>query len=316
MLAILTLSSFVAYAQRSEGAANAHVNGRTIVGSIPKLTSRNIVDGVVVVSIIVDRYGVVTEAIPGAEGSTITNESVLNATRTAALKAHFNQDATASAVQTGTITYTFVSIGKEETDENCFKFMGIPIDGSEQDMIAALKAKGFESDYSDAYLTGIFDGVGVRVYISTNHGVVDRIKVFYPSTRDSNETRVRYNNLLSRMNRNAKYVSVCPRDEIPAGESVDWNSHINSKYYDAAYFYLVPGVKPEEWVKDFNAAYKKKYTKPVKDLSYEELEDVLFCLPMSIRNSISGIVWLAITDYDHININYDNLQNRPRGEDL
>ena len=79
------------------------------------------------------------------------------------LRAHFNTDVNGQAAHPGTITYTFVSTGKEQTDETALKFMGIPIDGSEQDMVAALKAKGFESHYSGAYLTGVFNGENVRV---------------------------------------------------------------------------------------------------------------------------------------------------------
>jgi hypothetical protein len=49
----------------------------------------------------------VTEAIPGAEGTTVTDKTLWNAARSAALKAHFNQSANAPALQTGTITYIF-----------------------------------------------------------------------------------------------------------------------------------------------------------------------------------------------------------------
>ena len=316
VLITLLLISLSAMAQRSEGTGVADVNGRSVIGGITKLTSRGVIDGIVVVAIKVDQYGTVTEAVPGAEGSTITNGSVLNATRSSAMKTHFNIDADAPAVQDGSIVYTFVSTGKEETDEKALKFMGIPIDGSKDDMVAALMEKGFKQDWGDEYLTGIFNGENVKVFISTNHGIVDRIRVVYPSTNDSNDTRVKFNTLLSKMNRNAKYVSVSPRPEIPAGESVGLISYGDSKHYDTAYFFLMPDADQAQWKGEFNAAYKKKYTKPVKDLSYDELEEVLFCLPTRIRSAISGIVWLAITNVDHINIYYDNLQNRPRGEDL
>ena len=63
--------------------------------------------GTVVVQIKVDQYGNVTEAIPGAEGTTVTDKNLWNAARNAALKAHFNQSADAPPVQMGTITYIF-----------------------------------------------------------------------------------------------------------------------------------------------------------------------------------------------------------------
>ncbi len=55
----------------------------------------------------VDQYGNVTEAIPGTEGTTVTNKLLWSAARNAAMKAHFNMSADAPALQTGTITYRF-----------------------------------------------------------------------------------------------------------------------------------------------------------------------------------------------------------------
>ncbi len=92
---------------RSEGAANAHLKGRNIVGSLPKPTYGVQAEGTVVVQIKVDQYGNVVEAIPGVEGTTITDRTLWTAARNAALKAHFNQSAEAGAVQLGTITYKF-----------------------------------------------------------------------------------------------------------------------------------------------------------------------------------------------------------------
>ena len=92
---------------KTEGSANAHVKGRNVVGSLPKPTYNAQVEGTVVVQVKVDQYGQVTEAVPGAEGTTVTDKTLWNAARNAALKAHFNQDANAPAMQTGTITYIF-----------------------------------------------------------------------------------------------------------------------------------------------------------------------------------------------------------------
>jgi hypothetical protein len=90
-----------------EGSANAHVKGRSVLGSLPKPTYNAQVEGIVVVAVKVDQYGTVTEAIPGADGTTVNDKDLWNAARSAALKAHFNQSASAPALQTGTITYIF-----------------------------------------------------------------------------------------------------------------------------------------------------------------------------------------------------------------
>jgi TonB family protein len=92
---------------KTEGSANAHVKGRNVVGSLPRPTYASQMEGIVVVQVKVDQYGNVTEAIPGAEGTTVTDKTLWNAARNAAMKAHFNMDAHAPALQSGTITYIF-----------------------------------------------------------------------------------------------------------------------------------------------------------------------------------------------------------------
>ena len=63
--------------------------------------------GTVVVRIMVDQYGTVTSAVPGARGTTVQDATLWEAARKAALKAKFNVSASAPAVQEGTITYVF-----------------------------------------------------------------------------------------------------------------------------------------------------------------------------------------------------------------
>lgn len=92
---------------KTEGTPNAHVKGRNVVGSLPRPSYGTQAEGIVVVQVKVDQYGNVTEAIAGAEGTTVADKTLWNAARQAALKAHFNMDANAPAVQVGTITYIF-----------------------------------------------------------------------------------------------------------------------------------------------------------------------------------------------------------------
>lgn len=92
---------------KTEGKPNARLEGRSVVGTIPSPVYSVQAEGVVVVSIKVDQYGTVTEAVPGAEGTTVTDKDLWNAARQAALKSHFNQKADAPVLQSGTITYKF-----------------------------------------------------------------------------------------------------------------------------------------------------------------------------------------------------------------
>lgn len=64
-------------------------------------------EGTVVVRVKVNQYGKVTEAVPGAPGTTTMNTQLHNAARKAAMKTVFNASADAPVSQEGTITYIF-----------------------------------------------------------------------------------------------------------------------------------------------------------------------------------------------------------------
>ena len=55
----------------------------------------------------VDQYGKVQKAVPGADGTTVTDKALWTAARNAALETGFNMSANAPALQEGTITYIF-----------------------------------------------------------------------------------------------------------------------------------------------------------------------------------------------------------------
>lgn len=89
------------------GEPNAKLSGRTVDGTLPKPTYGVAADGIVVVDIWVDQHGQVQKAMAGAEGTTVTDNTLWQEARKAALKAHFNMSADAPALQKGTITYIF-----------------------------------------------------------------------------------------------------------------------------------------------------------------------------------------------------------------
>jgi colicin import membrane protein len=65
-------------------------------------------EGKVVVEVTVDRSGKVTEAVPGAKGSTTLDEYLLGVAKDAALNATFKPKPDAPLKQKGTITYNFL----------------------------------------------------------------------------------------------------------------------------------------------------------------------------------------------------------------
>ncbi len=75
--------------------------------SLPKPDYIHQIEGKVVVEITVDKYGNVTDAVPGVKGSTTLDATLLAAAKRAALKAKFDKKPDAPAYQKGTITYFF-----------------------------------------------------------------------------------------------------------------------------------------------------------------------------------------------------------------
>lgn len=87
---------------------NAHLEGRFVDKAglkSPSYTAQE--SGTVVVKIWVDQYGKVQKAVPGADGTTVTDKTLWAAARTAALETGFNMKSDAPALQEGTITYIF-----------------------------------------------------------------------------------------------------------------------------------------------------------------------------------------------------------------
>lgn len=91
----------------TSGKPNARLKGRNTMGDIPRPAYPGQNGGIVVVTIWVDQYGTVRKAIPGSDGTTVTDKSLWAAARNAAMETHFNMDADAPAMQEGTITYIF-----------------------------------------------------------------------------------------------------------------------------------------------------------------------------------------------------------------
>lgn len=89
------------------GEPNAKLAGRSIDGTLPRPSYNVQASGKVVVQIWVDNYGQVQKAVAGVEGTTVTDQTLWQAARKAALGAHFNMSADAPALQEGTITYIF-----------------------------------------------------------------------------------------------------------------------------------------------------------------------------------------------------------------
>ena len=124
-----------------------------------------------------------------------------------------------------------------QNKQGALKFLDIPIDGSETQMILKLKRKGFSYDSRNDLLQGQFNGQEVNLYIHTNHNVVDRIYVAFPS-RTAQDVKDEYNRLLSQLRDNPKYKVLDIITPIPQEEDLYYEMNVEGRLYETAVYYF------------------------------------------------------------------------------
>lgn len=250
-----------------------------------------------------------------------------------------------------TILFALVAVitFAQASNATALKFLGFPVDGTKQQMIENLKSRGFSYNTFDDYLTGQFNGEYVQVLIHTNHSIVDRIVVVFPSTSSKSEIKNRFNRLLRQFENNDKYFAFEKNEPIPMNEDIAYELTVNDKLYQAGFYYvgdtpfeqtinnlceLVTSMLPEEQaasiVSDVNTFMETPTHENV--WIFEHLTELLLNAEWtpekvaqfsSIANAVSSVynsfVWFSIDnqgiDYN-IDLFYDNRANMANGEDL
>ena len=190
------------------------------------------------------------------------------------------------------------------------KFLGIPVDGSKEEMISAIKAlnrfRYFRAEGQDSFI-GQFNGVESFIVISDNNGLVDRVFVWEADPRTQKETIRAYNTLIDQFSKNDKYVDLlqCSKMKIQPGENIRRVMRVEGLEYEARFFYI-PDMEERERV-----------LKTVEGMSDTDRIDYVF--DYAERNQVD-IVWFRINQIGRrdwaIPIYYENTRNRPHGEDL
>lgn len=214
------------------------------------------------------------------------------------------------------LVITTITILAQSANDNTLKFLGHPVDGSKSQMEKHLRSKGFTyNSYSDCY-KGKFNGKLVDVYISTNNGNVDRVYVAFPTQRSESDIINEYNILLGQFKNNDKYLELKENPQIPEDENLSYEMSVNNKRYEASYYY-VPQIDTLAMQKEFHEELTRRYTPE----QLEELTeiDVLKFVFEKLEDMLTGSVWFTIHEIYgkyQIGLYYDNLNNRPNGEDL
>ena len=216
--------------------------------------------------------------------------------------------------------------------EGTLKFLGIPVDWSKSEMVAALKSKGFRYDSNSGFLVGDFNGRESHIGIVENHGKVYRVVVFDANTYDAGQIKIRFNNLIYQFeNSNGKYYYIDQNEMIPEDEDISYEIIVHDKQYSATFIYNPLYDNDELRDKIINevklALDEKKDEKTTVGITYGEFYSdkelynqlILSTVRMAAIQMSNGSVWFQIFEHYgkyYIGLYYDNLINSPNGEDL
>ncbi len=224
-----------------------------------------------------------------------------------------------------TLTLTLASIVAVAQTPAQFKFLGIPVDGKKSPFIIQLIQKGFKYDVKEDMLTGKFNGMESNIMVSENNGKVDRVYVIDENGCDEAQIRIRYNTLLQQFKSNEKYLELDENQPLPDDEDISYEMTIHSKTYEATfYFNPIYGWTDEDNMK-MAANLRAELDAQIesgeyKDPTEEKTTQILQAMAAhKLLGMLDGQVWFRIVkrygDY-YIAMYYDNLKNRPNGEDL
>lgn len=215
------------------------------------------------------------------------------------------------------------------------KFLGIPVDGTKSEMISKLKRKGYKWDYENECLKGFFNGEEVVILIHTYNDLVDRITVTtFTNPVTETQIKIKFNNLVHQFENNKKYFSASDSQYIEDNVDISYEMTVNNKQFEAAYHQIHTKDEMEEMRQWVVENYDVIISKLIELEEFEELginsdeiingdkkdniDSILYLL--ETMHMMNNDVWFMISKLGYnqyyISIYYDNLNNRPNGDDL
>ena len=154
------------------------------------------------------------------------------------------------------LLFTFIANAQADVT----KFLGIPIDGTKEEMLAKLREKGFHTSYDMGkdYLEGTFNGSEVIVSPVTNGEKVYRIGVMYKNDLDEGQIKIHYNTLCKQFMDNGKYMCISTDPFLPEEEDISYEIIVNKKQYQAGFIQLPYDKNKKVWF-TINASGYNKY---------------------------------------------------------
>lgn len=209
------------------------------------------------------------------------------------------------------------------------KFLGIPIDGTKQEMIKKLEEKGFLYEEETDWLTGEFNGKDVIIKIRTNNRKVYCVSVIYRYFYTSDEVKEAYNILLQQFKENEHYIPFnLGQEPIPIDENIDYEMREHNKIYCAGFLQITHEADSSLV---YNDSFKDCTNKLIDLIPHEKLGDETYI--HSISDKLAYICWHAelktlyannivnfyieeISGKYNLILFYENGYNKSKGEDL
>lgn len=117
--------------------------------------------------------------------------------------------------------------------EGVIKFLGIPVDGTKQEMIQKLKSKGFTYNQRLEALEGEFNGEEVLIQVQTQNNKVWRLFIMDTESRSEEQIKIRFNKLVSQFENNGKYIPLKETQTIDENEDISYEISVHDKQYQA-----------------------------------------------------------------------------------
>lgn len=250
------------------------------------------------------------------------------------------------------ILFVLISFVGFSQESGPFKFLGIPVDGTQSQFVSQLRTKGFTYNSRNDGYRGQFNGKTVDVFIHTNHNLVDRVMVEFPGTTER-EIRIQFNQLLSQFNESSKYMDLDFNEVIPDDEDISYEMLVHDKRYQASFYYFdqgrdlsefsnalldkLSGLLPTDMynrIKESTAYYltlsdaernqvsevvAQEFEPAMEAMDDDEKVRMVLAYMTAMQDIADGNVWFMIDDSDgpyQILLFYDNPRNRAHGEDL
>ena len=116
--------------------------------------------------------------------------------------------------------------------QNTIKFLGIPVDGTKQEMMERLQTKGFKYDSVNDCLMGEFNGMESIIFLATFNNKVCRVIVINKTPLNGFNADLTFNNFVEQFTNNEKYIRLSDEEISENYKLSFWNDCQDVCYFN------------------------------------------------------------------------------------